>query len=116
MISLEEARDYVLGRCEGPASVVVPLADARGLVLAESVDSPEHVPPFANTAMDGFAVRAVDTVGAPVTLDLVGTVAAGVDPVTTGTEVGPGEAVRIMTGAPMPPGADAVVMLSLIHI
>ena len=79
MIPLEEARDYVLGRCEGPTSVVVPLADARGLVLAEFVDAPEHVPPFANTAMDGFAVRAVDTVGAPVTLDLVGTVAAGVD-------------------------------------
>ena len=116
LISLEEARDYVLGRCEGPASVVVPLADARGLVLAESVASPEHVPPFANTAMDGFAVRAVDTVGAPVTLDLVGTVAAGVDPVTTGTEVGPGEAVRIMTGAPMPPGADAVVMVELAEV
>ena len=116
MIPLEEARDYVLGRCEGPASVVVPLADARGLVLAEFVDAPEHVPPFANTAMDGFAVRAVDTVGAPVTLDLVGTVAAGVDPVATGTEVGPGDAVRIMTGAPMPPGADAVVMVELAEV
>ena len=116
MIPLEEARDYVLGRCEGPASVVVPLADARGLVLAESVDATEHVPPFANTAMDGFAVRAVDTVGAPVTLDLVGTVAAGVDPVATGTEVGPGDAVRIMTGAPMPPGADAVVKVELAEV
>ena len=116
LIPLEEAQDYVLGRCEGPASAVVPLADARGLVLAESVDAPEHVPPFANTAMDGFAVRAVDTVGAPVTLDLVGTVAAGVDPVATGTEVGPGDAVRIMTGAPMPPGADAVVKVELAEV
>ena len=113
LIPLEEARDYILRRCEGPASVVVPLAAARGLVLAEPVDAPEHVPAFANTAMDGFAVQAADTVGAPVTLDLVGTVAAGVDPVTAGIEVGPGEAVRIMTGAPMPPGADAVVMVEL---
>ena len=113
LIPLEEARDYVLSRCEGPAPVVVPLVDARGLVLAESVDAPEHVPPFANTAMDGFALRAIDTVGAPTTLNLVGTVAAGVDPVTTGIEVGPGQAVRIMTGAPMPPGADAVVMVEL---
>ena len=113
LIPLEEARDYILRRCEGPASVVVPLAAARGLVLAEPVDAPEHVPAFANTAMDGFAVQAADTVGAPVTLDLVGTVAAGVDPVTAGIEVGPGEAVRIMTGAPMPSGADAVVMVEL---
>ncbi|MDP6288056.1 MAG: molybdopterin molybdotransferase MoeA, partial [Acidimicrobiales bacterium] len=84
---------------------------ARGLVLAESVDAPEHVPAFANTAMDGFAVRAADTVGAPVVLEVVGTVAAGVDPVVAGIEVGSGTAARIMTGAPMPPGADAVVMV-----
>jgi molybdenum cofactor synthesis domain-containing protein len=61
--------------------------------------------------MDGFAVRAADTVGAPVVLDVVGTVAAGVDPVAAGIEVGSGAAARIMTGAPMPPGADAVVMV-----
>ena len=113
LIPLGEAREYVLGRCEGPVPVVVPLDGAGGLVLAESVESPEHVPPFANTAMDGFAVRAADTVGAPVTLDLVGTVAAGVDPVAGGIGVGPGGAVRIMTGAPMPPGADAVVKVEL---
>ena len=111
MISLAEAREHVLGRCEGPEPVEVALSDARGLVLAEPVDSPEHVPPFANTAMDGFAVRAADTVGAPVVLDVVGTVAAGVDPVVAGIEVGSGTAARIMTGAPMPPGADAVVMV-----
>jgi molybdenum cofactor synthesis domain-containing protein len=66
------------------------------------------VPPFANTAMDGFAVRAADTAGAPVTLTVVGTLAAGAAP---DVSVGEGEAVRIMTGAPMPPGADAVVMV-----
>ncbi len=70
------------------------------------------VPPFANTAMDGYAVRAADTAGAadeePVTLRVVGELAAGVAPATP---VGPGEAIRIMTGAPMPNGADAVVMV-----
>jgi molybdenum cofactor synthesis domain-containing protein len=67
------------------------------------------VPPFANTAMDGFAVRAADTAGAPVRLRVVGTLPAGHDP--AGLHVGPGEAVRIMTGAPLPDGADAIVMV-----
>ncbi len=116
LIPLAEARDHVLARCGGPAPVEVPLAEARGLVLAGPVDAPEHVPPFANTAMDGFAVRALDTTGAPSTLDLVGTVAAGVDPVASGIRVGPGAAARIMTGAPMPPGADAVVMVELAEV
>jgi molybdenum cofactor synthesis domain-containing protein len=68
----------------------------------------EDVPPFANSAMDGYAVRAADTVSAPVRLDVVGTTAAGEPP---GVAVGRGQAVRIMTGAPVPPGADAVVMV-----
>jgi molybdenum cofactor synthesis domain-containing protein len=68
------------------------------------------VPPFANTAMDGFAVRAADTSGAPdVRLRIVGTLPAGLDP--AGMHVGPGDAIRIMTGAPIPDGADAVVMV-----
>lgn len=66
------------------------------------------VPSFANSAMDGFAVRAADTAGAPVTLEVVGTAAAGSAP---GVEVGPGQAVRIMTGAILPAGADAIVMV-----
>jgi molybdenum cofactor synthesis domain-containing protein len=70
----------------------------------------EPVPPFANTAMDGYAVRAADTADAPVTLKVVGTIAAGAAP---DVEVGAGEAVRIMTGAPIPPGADAIVMVEL---
>jgi molybdopterin molybdotransferase len=111
LIALAEARDHILGLCPVPVSAEVQVANARGLVLAEPVDSHEHVPPFANTAMDGFAVRAKDTVGAPVTLSVVGTVAAGMDPVAGRIEVEPGTAVRIMTGAPMPPGADAVVMV-----
>ena len=84
------------------------LADALGRVLAEPVVAGHDVPPFANTAMDGYAVRAADTVGAPVRLDVVGTLSAGSAP---DVEVGPGQAVRIMTGAPMPAGADAVVMV-----
>jgi molybdenum cofactor synthesis domain-containing protein len=68
----------------------------------------EAVPPFANSAMDGYAVRAADTAGAPVELKVVGMIAAGASP---DGSVGPGEAMRIMTGAPMPDGADAVVLV-----
>jgi len=66
------------------------------------------VPSFANSAMDGYAVRAADTAGAPVTLEVVGTAAAGSAP---GVEVDAGQAVRIMTGAVVPAGADAIVMV-----
>lgn len=85
---------------------------AVGSVLAEAVTAPEDVPPFANTAMDGYAVRAVDTAGAtdsePVELPVVAEVAAG-HPADRTLE--PREAMRIFTGAPMPDGADAVVMV-----
>jgi len=108
VIPLDEARRHVLDRVTRLASVVVPLADAAGLVLATEVVAAEQVPPFANTAMDGFAVRAADTEAAPVTLEMIGTIAAGA---TFDGEVGPGQAARIMTGAPMPLGADAVVMV-----
>jgi molybdenum cofactor synthesis domain-containing protein len=81
---------------------------AVGCVLAESVTSPEAVPPFANTAMDGYAVRAADTAGAPLELPVVAEVAAG-HPAPV--PLGPGEAMRIFTGAPIPDGADAVVMV-----
>ncbi|MBQ90210.1 MAG: molybdopterin molybdenumtransferase MoeA [Acidimicrobiaceae bacterium] len=108
MIPLDEAQAHVRSRCPSPVVESVPLAGALGLVLAEDVVSAEDVPPFANTAMDGFAVRAGDTAGAPVCLAVVGTIAAGAAP---DVAVGEGEAVRIMTGAPMPPGADAVVMV-----
>ena len=108
MISLEEARQYVLAGCARLDEVDVPLGDALGCVAAERVESREALPPFENTAMDGYAVRAADTRGAPVELDVVGFIAAG----TSGdVPVGPGQAARIMTGAPMPPGADAVVMV-----
>lgn len=108
MIPLGEARRHVLDRMPRPDPVPVPVADALGLVLAQRITASEPVPPFANTAMDGFAVRSADTAGAPVELRILETVAAG-HPATVA--VGPGEASRIFTGAPMPDGADAVVMV-----
>ncbi len=117
MISLEDARTYVLSGCPPQAPVRWPLADSLGCVLAEPIVAGEAIPPFANTAMDGFALRAADTAGAtaeaPVTLRIAGTLAAGH---TTDRSLEPGEALRIMTGAPMPPGADAVVMVELTRV
>jgi molybdopterin molybdotransferase len=108
VIALEEARDYILDRCAPLPPRSVPLLEGAGCVLAEDVVADEDVPPFANTAMDGYALRAADTADPPVRLRVVGTLAAGSAP---STEVRPGQAVRIMTGAPIPPGADAVVMV-----
>ncbi|MFK8025847.1 MAG: gephyrin-like molybdotransferase Glp [Ilumatobacter sp.] len=111
MTPLEDAQEFVLGSCPPKNSVTMARELANGLVLAAPVVSTEIVPPFDNTAMDGFAVRAVDVATAssdPVELVVVGEIAAGAAP---DREVGPGETVRIMTGAPMPVGADAVVMV-----
>ncbi len=108
MQTLPEAQREVLAAMTPLPPVRVPLGEALGLVLAEPVDAPHDIPPFANSAMDGFAVRAVDTVGAPVTLEILEDVPAGSTPTLP---VGPGQATRIMTGAPMPEGADAVVMV-----
>ncbi|MBW8825958.1 MAG: molybdopterin molybdotransferase MoeA [Acidobacteria bacterium] len=108
MATLAEAQSYVLGLAGLLAPIEVELADALGLVTAAEVRAGEAVPPFANTAMDGYAVRAADTVGAPVTLQVIGMLAAGA---ASERAVGAGEALRIMTGAPMPEGADAIVMV-----
>ena len=110
MIPLSEAQERVLAGCKVLAEAVVSVDHARGLVTTETVLAPELVPPFDNTAMDGFAVRSADVVDAPVTLNIAGTIAAGVPPAIT---VGAGQAARIMTGAVIPPGADAVVMVEL---
>jgi molybdenum cofactor synthesis domain-containing protein len=108
VIDLEDAQRFVLEACPPLAPVAQPLAAAVGRVLAADVVATEDVPPFANSAVDGYAVRAADAASAPFELAVVGEIAAG----AAGDEpVGPGEAVRIMTGAPMPPGADAVVMV-----
>ncbi|MCP4960951.1 MAG: molybdopterin molybdotransferase MoeA [Actinomycetia bacterium] len=113
MISLDEALDFVLSLTPRREPTVVPVAEALGLVLAQDVVSDVAIPPFDNTAMDGFAVRAADVVEAPCDLSIVGTVAAGDNPTDA---IGPGEAVRIMTGAVIPPGADAVVMVELTSV
>ncbi|MCA1218991.1 molybdotransferase-like divisome protein Glp [Streptomyces sp. 8L] len=90
--------------------IQLPLPDAQGCVLVEDVVVPVSLPPFDNSSMDGYAVRTADLSGAtgefPAVLTVVGDVAAGSGELP---EVGPGEAARIMTGAPLPPGAEAVV-------
>nr|WP_235926597.1 gephyrin-like molybdotransferase Glp [Actinokineospora pegani] len=88
----------------------VPLAGARGLVLAEDVVAGVSLPPFDNSAMDGYAVRAEDTAAAPVTLPVTDDIPAGR---TAVRPLEPGTAQRIMTGAPLPDGADAVVQVEL---
>ncbi|MEP7201323.1 MAG: gephyrin-like molybdotransferase Glp [Ilumatobacteraceae bacterium] len=108
MISEREASRYVLDRCPVGEVVEVSIAEAGGAVLAEPVVAPEDVPPFANSAVDGYAVRAEDVAVTPARLRIVGEVAAGW---STDRVVGAGEAIRIMTGAPMPAGADASVMV-----
>jgi molybdenum cofactor synthesis domain-containing protein len=110
LIPLDEAQRRVLEGIGTLPVEVVDLADAGGLVLAEPVRSALTVPTWANSAMDGFAVRTDDVTtaspGAPVLLRVLGEVAAGRPPED---EVVAGTALRIMTGAMMPPGADAVV-------
>lgn len=109
MIPLEQARAHVLERVAPMPAASVLRSEAVGCVTAVDIVSPEDVPPFGNTAMDGFAVRAADTQAAPTELRIVGTLAAGSDPGEL--EVAAGTAVRIMTGAPLPRGADAIVMV-----
>ncbi|MCX6398417.1 MAG: molybdopterin molybdotransferase MoeA [Propionibacteriales bacterium] len=109
-VSVEDHRARILAAVTPLVrSEVVPLADAIGRILAEDVTARLSVPPFDHAAMDGFAVRAVDVAAAaedaPVDLPVVGVIAAG-------DEVLPlpqGAAIRIMTGAPLPPGADLVI-------
>jgi molybdopterin molybdotransferase len=104
MLTLDEAYRRLLARVQPAEVETVPLRAAAGRVLADpKVVAAVDVPPFANSAMDGFAVRAADTPGV---LRLVGEVPAGASVLPT---VEAGTAARIMTGAPMPPGADAVV-------
>jgi len=107
---LHEAQALVAGACEPLDVVRWPLSVAGGCVTVEAVLATEAVPPFDNSAMDGYAVRAADlepaSAEAPVTLQVVDSVLAGhVGTVTLGA----GQCARIMTGAPLPPGADAVV-------
>ncbi|ELZ39451.1 molybdopterin biosynthesis protein [Halorubrum tebenquichense] len=108
----EAARDAIDSLDLSPAPEAVPLREARGRVLAERIDAAIDVPGFDRASMDGYAVRARDTFGAdeadPAELDLAGAVHAGAEPDVT---VEPGTCAEISTGAVMPDGADAVVMV-----
>ncbi|MBO8162437.1 MAG: molybdopterin molybdotransferase MoeA [Brevibacillus sp.] len=110
-ISVEEAVGKLLQQIGPLEPEEVPLAEAYGRVLARSVAAAYDLPPFDRSPLDGYAVRAEDTIGAapqtPVTLQVVGTIAAGEVP---NLVVGKGQACRIMTGAMIPEGANAVVM------
>lgn len=108
MKALAAARRAVVEAMVPLPVISVPLADAAGLVLASDVVAPHDVPPFTNSAVDGFAVRAVDLVSVPVELVVVGDLPAGR---VASHGVRHGTAIRIMTGAPMPDGADSVVMV-----
>ena len=110
MLSVEDALGRVLAAFEPLPPERVPVLETLGQVLAEDIYADMDIPPLTNTAMDGYAVQAADTAGAspeqPVRLRIVYDLAAGY---TTDVAVTPGTAIRIMTGAPIPPGADAVV-------
>jgi len=108
MTPLGDARNIVLARCSVLGSIELPFRDALGKILASDVVAAENVPPFANTAVDGYAVRAADVAEVPVQLPVIGELAAGARPAQ---RVEPGTAIRIMTGAPIPSGCDAVVMV-----
>jgi molybdopterin molybdotransferase len=106
LMSADDALARILAGVPTLPAVETPLLDALGLVLAEDIAADRDVPPFRNSAMDGYAVRGDDVASAPVELRVVGEVAAGGFSDRT---VEPGEAMRIMTGAPVPDGADTVV-------
>ena len=113
MISVEEALERILAQIQPLEATTVPLGQSQGLVLAEDVVAQEDMPPFANSAMDGYALLSKDSKpreGQPPRLRVTGGVAAGY---VAEHAVEEGTAMRIMTGAPVPPGADSVIQVEL---
>ncbi len=112
MLSVHAAQQRILARFSALETTHIPLEQAAGRVLAAAVRADSELPPFDNSSVDGFAVRAADVAAAspasPVSLPVVGDIPAGSSPNFT---LRPGQSARIMTGAPLPPGADAVVMV-----
>ncbi|MCP4538499.1 MAG: molybdopterin molybdotransferase MoeA [Chloroflexi bacterium] len=110
MLSVEQALEQILEAFHPLESERVDIIEALGRVLAQDIHADVDIPPHSNSSMDGYAVLAADTAGAsqdaPARLRVLEDLAAGY---VTETEVTPGTAIRIMTGAPVPPGADAVV-------
>lgn len=113
LLSVDEARDRILKLIQTGPVVETPLAEATGLVLAADIRAGTDLPPFANSAMDGFALRSQDTADAPVSLTIAGTVAAGN---VAEHPLAAGQTLRIMTGAPVPAGADAVIRLEEVEV
>ncbi|MFE9624433.1 gephyrin-like molybdotransferase Glp [Streptomyces sp. NPDC006527] len=109
--TVDEHLEDILATVQPLEPIELQLPDAQGCVLVEDVTVPVSLPPFDNSSMDGYAVRVADVAGAsedfPAALEVVGDVAAG--QAAELLHVGPGQAARIMTGAPLPPGAETVV-------
>jgi molybdopterin molybdotransferase len=112
MLTVEQALEAILAKIEPLPAVRTPLLQARGRVLAEDILADIDNPPFDNSAVDGYAVRAADTEGAspehPVVLRELAEVPAGA---VARAAIKPGTCIRVMTGAPIPDGADAMVMI-----
>ncbi len=108
MLSVTEALERILSHFEVTAKEMVPLAKCAGRVLAADIIAAHDLPPFDNSSMDGFAIRSADLANAalPITLDVVADIPAGSVPTVT---LAQGQSARIMTGAQLPKGADAVI-------
>lgn len=106
MLSVAEARERILSHFTSVEAEITPLTNCASRVLAVDIIAPHDIPPFDNSAMDGFAIRAEDTSTSYVTLKVVTDIPAGSTPAVT---IAPGEAARIMTGAQIPKGANAVI-------
>ncbi len=105
LMSIEDAQTHILANFAVLPVVKVPLLDAHGCVLAADIVAKDNLPPFDNSSMDGYAVRAAD-IAAPTQLNVTGDIPAGVHATAV---LAPGCAMRVMTGAPIPTGADAVI-------
>src|SRR5438552_14674621 len=101
-----EAAKIILAHCQALPTARRPLRDALDAVLADDVASPIDLPPWDNSAMDGYAVRSADLTGSTTDLDVIETVPAGQFPTRN---VAARQAIRIFTGAPVPEGADTVI-------
>src|SRR2546423_5207026 len=110
MIPVAEAIDIVLAQTSAPPVEPVAISEAIGRILTEDIIADTDLPPFDRAQMDGYAVRAADVADTPALLKIVGESAAGAG---WHHEMRAGEAVRIMTGAPVPVGADAVQKVEL---
>ena len=110
LLSVSDARARILSRFQPVSTESLPLADCLNRVLAQTISAATDLPPFDNSSMDGFAVRSADvadaTPASPRRLRVVADIPAGFAP---SASLAPGEAARIMTGAQMPEGTDAVI-------